>query len=169
MKQIKFLAIALLFAFVASNANAQKIAHVNMEAIVVEMPTYKVAMDSMQNIQRDVEGRLKKLEFNYQKAMKTYQDSAKLWSAAYRAIKQNELKTMEENYKAFYQMSTMDLDSVQQAVLGRLIKKVKKAAAEVAKEKGITYVLNYSEQAQLVLYYEESHDITAAVRKKLIP
>ncbi|MGB0430340.1 MAG: OmpH family outer membrane protein [Bacteroidia bacterium] len=168
MKQIKLLVVAV-FTIFTTNTFAQKIAHVNMETIVVDMPEYKVAMDSMKQEQVQVEGRLKKLEFTYQKSMKTYQDSAKLWSAAYRSIKQNELKTMEENYKAFYQMSSMNLDSMQQVVLGRLIKKVKKAATEVAKEKGITYVLNYSEQAQMVLYYEESHDITGAVRKKLIP
>ena len=166
MKRISFL-FSIVFILLAFQSSAQKIGHVNMETIIVDMPAYKVAMDSLQLEQKKIQVKLKKMESEYERAKKTYQDSAKLWSMPVRQIKQNDLTNIEANYKQFYQLSSMGLDSMQQLVLGRLVKKVKKAAQAVAKEKGITYVLNYSEQAQLVLYYEESHDLTALVRKKL--
>lgn len=166
MKRISYLVVVFV-GILASQTYAQKIGHVDLEKIVVDMPAYKSAMDSMQNAQKKVQITLKKMEAEYERAAKIYQDSAKLWSMAIRQIKQNDLANLKTNFEQYYQISSMGLDSTQQLVLGRLIKKVKKAAKEVAKEKGFSYVLNYSEQAQLVLYYEESHDITAAVRKKL--
>jgi outer membrane protein len=166
MKRISYLVVVFV-GLIASQTYAQKIGHVDLEKIVLDMPAYKNAMDSVKIESKKVEVKLKKMESEFERATRIYQDSAKLWSLGTRQIKQNELAYLEKSYKEYYQISSMGLDSVQQLAVGRIIKKVKKAAKEVAKEKGFSYVLNYSEQAQLVLYYEEGHDITAAVRKKL--
>lgn len=156
-----------IFAALMVTTNAQKIGHVDIEKIIVDMPSYKSAMDSLQKENQRMQKKLQAMEFQYTSAKRIYDDSSKFWDATMRQIKANELSTQQTNYQIVYQSATRDLDSLQGVVLNRLISKVKKATSKIAKQKGITYVLNYSEQAQLVLYYEESHDLTALVRKEI--
>lgn len=157
--------LTLFLAMLSSQSIAQKIGHVNLEAVVTAMPQYKLAMDSLQTEQKKITSKLQKMEAEYNRQKGIYTDSFKIWSMGERTIRQNKLAEMEASYQQFYEIEARRLDTVQQVVLARLIKKVQKATKAVAAEKGITYVLNYSEQ--IVLYYEESHDLTAAVRKKL--
>lgn len=164
MKQLTLLAILALCTF---GASAQKIGHVDMEAIIVEMPRYTVVMDSLKIETKKARMQLLKMNNSYQKKMKVYQDSANLWSSAMVAIKGKELTDLKTNIEYFGTQRSRELDSLQGLIVNRLIEKVKVAAQSVAKAKGFTYVFNYSEQAQLVLYYEESHDLTGDVKKKM--
>lgn len=165
--KIKSLIFTGIFSVILIASNAQKIGHVDIEKIILDMPNYKTAMDSLQKENKRMQKKLQAMEYGYTNAKRIYDDSAKFWDATMRQIRANELSTQQTNYQIVYQSATKDLDSLQGVVLNRLIGKVKKAAGTIAKQKGITYVLNYSEQAQLVLYYEESHDLTALVRKEL--
>ncbi|MBI3142487.1 MAG: OmpH family outer membrane protein [Bacteroidetes bacterium] len=164
MKHLPIL-LASLGVFLASNLYAQKIGHVNLEKVVTALPEYKISMDSLQQEQKKIETRLQKMEAEYNRAKTVYADSMKLWPIAIRTIKQNSLALMEANFQQYYDLEIKRLDTMQQVVLGRMIKRVQAATKVVAKEQGISYVLNYNEQ--IVLYYEESHDITAAVKTKL--
>jgi len=164
MKQLTLLATIALFAL---GANAQKIGHVDMEAIIVEMPEYKGYMDSLKTETKQARTQLLKMNNAYQKKLKVYQDSSEHWSLALRTIKGKELTDLKTNIEYFGSQRSRELDSLQGLFVEGLIEKVKVAAQSVAKSKGITYVLNYSQQAQLVLYYEESHDLTGDVKKKM--
>lgn len=164
MKQLTLLATIALLAF---SASAQKIGHVDMEAIIVEMPEYKGYMDSLKTETKRARGQLEKMNKTYQKKLKTYEDSASLWSSAIVVIKGNELTTLKTNMEYYGSTRSRELDSLQALFVEGLIERVKIAAQSVAKAKGFTYVLNYSQQAQLVLYYEESHDLTGDVKKKM--
>lgn len=164
MKRISIV-LTLLFALLVTHSFAQQIGHVNLELVVTSMPAYKLAMDSLQTEQKKITGKLQRMEAEYNKVKGIYTDSFKTWSIGERTIRQNKLAEMETSYKQFYELEARRLDTVQQIVLARLVKKVQKATKAVAAEKGITYVLNYSEQ--IVLYYDPSHDLTADVKKKL--
>ncbi|MFY0674740.1 MAG: OmpH family outer membrane protein [Bacteroidia bacterium] len=164
MRQIKLLALVLAITL-SSSAYAQKIGHVDLQSILLEMPDYKNGLDSLTKASERAEKELQKLQARYQKALQIYQDSSKQWSESKRYTKMIELQGQEQGIQAYGQIERLNLDSAQQTLLIKILDKVKAASSEVAKEKGYAYVLTYSQES--ILYYEEKNDLTAAVRKKL--
>jgi len=165
MKRLNLLAIFLFGSL--TMVSAQKVGHVNIEKIITEMPSYIKYMDSMKVVTKKEQGQLIKMQKNYQRLAKIYQDSSATWSDALKQIKLKELNDAKTNMEYFSAYRGRELDSLQGLFVNDLIEKVKDATQIVAKQKGMTYVLNYSEQTQLVLYYEETHDLTADVKKQL--
>ncbi|MBI1183080.1 hypothetical protein GC194_02320 [bacterium] len=157
--------LTLLLAMYSSATFAQKIGHVNLQKIINDMPQYKTAQDTLEIEQKKIQIKLQKMEAEYNRVKALYQDSAKYWSLAERTLQQTRLTNLEQNYQQYYQLASASLDTMQEKMLNRIFKKIKKATQTVAKEKGFSYVLNYTEQT--VLYYDPALDLTAEVRKKL--
>ena len=164
MKHIKLRALVFTIAL-SSSAYAQKIGHVDLQAILQDMPEYKTGFDSLTVEQERIEKKLQKMQAKYQRDLQIYQDSSKLWPESKRYIKMNEIKSQEQGIQLFTQIESLNLDSAQQKLLIKILDRVKEASAEVAKEKGYSYVLTYSQEA--ILFYEEKNDLTGDVRKKL--
>ena len=174
MKKIRTLMIALaLFIGATTAVTAQvKVAHIDVQKLLEEMPERK-----------SVEAQLKKLEQSYtndiQAAIKELQARAEKYQKEIAALteaqlkareteflkKQEDLQKMEENIRQSQQTAAQSLQKKQQELVEPLLKKVKTAIENVAKEKGLQYVLDSSTGSSVIVATGE--DLYSVVKKKL--
>jgi outer membrane protein len=163
MKQFKtFVFAAVLTMGMVQMANAQKVAHINFEEVVANMPeTLKLQAD------------LEKLGKTYGDEITTAQKALKAKIDKYTAEEisktaaQNEerIKEVQEDQgkiQQLQQVAQQELQQKEKAALDPIIKKAQEAIKAVAKEKGIAYVMDA--KALIVL---EGEDLLPAVKTSL--
>ena len=163
MKQCKTFAIAAVLTMgMVQMANAQKVAHINFEEVVANMPeTLKLQAD------------LEKLGKTYGEEITTAQKALKAKIDKYTAEEvsktaaQNEerIKEVQEDQgkiQQLQQVAQQELQQKEKAALDPIIKKAQEAIKAVAKEKSIVYVLDA--KALIVL---EGEDLLPAVKTSL--
>lgn len=164
MKQIKttFL-IAIIALGFTHFAQAQKVAHINLDEIVASMPEAKAMQAEME------------------KTGKTYESEIKLKSAALKAkydrfTAEEKSKTPEENQQRalevqkeqveiqkIQQVAQQELQKKQNELLAPIVKKAQDAIKAYAKANGIEYVLD----VRTLIYFEGGKDISDAIKAKL--
>ena len=143
------LAVALI-ALPALGAMAQqKFAHVNAQAIIVEMAEYKKAVSDIEAMQKNYQDELQRTqeEFN-----KKYQR------------RQKELQDMAQRQEQFQQEAGQSLQQAQQEAMNPIQEKVLKAVQEVANSEGYAYVFDVN---GIVAVGAQSVDITDKVKTKV--
>ena len=167
MKHLKTLLLSAIFIIgLGSVANAQKIAHINSDQLLAEMPETKALKAELERLQKtyrdDIEGMFKQLEAkvkkfeaegktqtqetNQQRALEVQQDRAKIGQAE---------QTMNQEMGKKYQEKTTPI-----------LQKAQNAIKAVAAEKGIVYVLDAAPGKGLIVF-DKGADIFAAVKAKL--
>ncbi len=168
MKHLKKLLLVAIFTVGFVNiANAQvKIAHINTDKLLAEMPQTKALKTELERLQKtyrdDIEAMFKKLEAkvkkyeaegktqtqetNQKRAIEVQQERAKIGQAE-RAMSQEMSKKYREKSEP-------------------ILKKAEDAIKAVAAEKGIVYVLDAAPGKGLIVY-DKGEDIYNAVKTKL--
>ena len=144
------------------NLNAQKLGHVNSQAIVQEMPDYESARQELEGYKNDL---TKELEM-YQKLIlefaQAYEDQKSGMSAESRQRKEADLMERQQNYeKKAYEAETK-LQQKEQELLQAIMIKVNTAVQDLAKDEGYSYIFE-----RTTLLHAGVDDISNKVRKKL--
>ena len=79
--------------------------------------------------------------------------------------KEEELTSLGTRIQNFQQQAQQSLEQQEQALIEPIVNKAKKAIEQVAKENGYTYIFDTS--AGSLLFWEESDNVLASVKKKL--
>jgi len=167
MKHFKTLLLVAIFTIgLGSVANAQKVAHINTDLLLSEMPETKALKAELEKLQKtyraDIEGMFKQLEakvkkyeaegqsqtqeVNQQRAIEVQQDRAKIGQAE---------QAMNQEMGKKYQEKTLPI-----------LEKAQNAIKAVAAEKGIIYVLDAAPGKGLIVF-DKGEDIYTAVKAKL--
>ena len=167
MKQIITLAI-LASAMIWSPAMAQKsnkFGHINSAELLGLMPERKAAAAKMDSITKDVEKQLQEMMTEYRGKQEKYTTEAPKLSELVKKDKEEELTSLGTRIQNFQQQAQQSLEQQEQALIEPIVNKAKKAIEQVAKENGYTYIFDTS--AGSLLFWEESDNVLASVKKKL--
>ena len=167
MKQFITLAI-LASAMIWNPAMAQKsnkFGHINSAELLGMMPERKAAAARMDSITKDVEKQLQEMMTEYRAKQEKYSSEAPKLSELVKKDKEEELTSLGTRIQNFQQQAQQSLEQQEQALIEPIVNKAKKAIEQVAKENGYTYVFDTS--AGSLLFWEESDNILASVKKKL--
>jgi outer membrane protein len=168
-RMIKYTLIPLLFLGFIGTAVAQapKIGYVNSVLLLQEIPEVKQANANLEALQKQLQ---KKGESMLQEFQKKYQDlqmkeqqgelSPKQLEEEARKLREEEVKIQQ-----FEQEMRGQLDEKQKTLLQPILDNVSAKIQEVAKENGFTYIIDDSQG--ILLYKDESMDVTAMVKAKL--
>lgn len=157
-----------LLCFVLPNAvKAQKIGHLNFQSIIQAMPEYKTASDEYELYKQSLEDELKAIEaeaMNINKKLDAEtkkpvpnQTRIKIWS--------QQIEAMQYEYQVMQQSIQDSLTSKMNELVAPIKKRVELAVAEIAKERGLSHVIDNS-YGQLI-YADEEYNLEAAVKLKL--
>ena len=147
MKNLKKIAVAL-FLFVAATSFAQaqsKVAHINVQALLSEMPEMKAADAELKKLQEtyraDIEDSMTELRNKYtlysnESASKTQEENEK------RAL---ELQGFEKSINEAQQAAQQELQKKQAELFAPISEKAKAAIEKVATAQGFDYVLDSSQ------------------------
>ncbi len=154
----------------AITANAQKIGHISAEDLLQTLPEYEQANIEMENFATELKKEFETFATMYQTKeanfMKKQKDCETNPDACDQALLEMEYKNVMESGKKLeemqYEMQTK-VQERQEYLLNKIVVKIKAAAAEVAKEKGLDYVLDSS-----TLIYAGGVNLNDAVKAKLL-
>ena len=174
MRNIRTLmvAIALFFGATTMLTAQVKIAHIDVQKLLEEMPERKSIEAQLKKLEQgytvDIQAAIKELEARADKYQK---EAAALTEAQLKAReteflkKSEEIQTMENNIRRSQQTAAQNLQKKQQELVEPLLKKVKTAIENIAKEKGLQYVLDSSAGSSVIVATGE--DLYGTVKKKL--
>lgn len=168
MKQITtFLFAAVVFFAASTFSNAQsKIAHIDSQALIGEMPATKAAQAEIEKLEKTYQTEIEGMITEYQNKIKRYDTEAATQTDDENAKRMQEVETMQRSIREYQGQAQEDLQKKQFELLKPIAEKVQAAIAKVAKAKGIEYVLQATPNNGIVLV-ADGYDLMADVKKEL--
>ena len=166
MKSIKILSV-LALVLLTLHLDAQKFGYTNSAAIMSEVPEVKQAESNLKAYQEQLtkQGQIKveALQAKYQELAR----KEKQGEIAPKALQEQseKLKTEEDDLAKLEQDMQGQLAQKREVLLQPILDKINKGIQDVAKEHGYSFIFDSS--AGMLLYADESSDVTALVRAKL--
>lgn len=160
------LALALTFCV---SAEAQKIGYVDSGSLLEAMPKVKEAESNLETLGKQLQAKGQKMMTDYQTKA---QDLQRRVQAGDIAPKDQDaqvamLKDDEAKIQQFDQDMQKQLSDKREALLAPILAEVKTAIQTVAKENGYTYIFDGSPGVGVLLYADESTNLTTLVKAKL--
>lgn len=166
MKKMKSLLVVIVLMIGATSfMNAQKIAHIDTQALIESMPETIAAQNELERIkktyQAEINSMLKELEtkaarFDAEAETKTDEENRK---------RVEEVQSAQQKIGEYRQNASMDLQKKEADLFSPLFEKAKKAIEKVAKEKGVQYVMDATPGSGLIV--ADGEDLLAAVKREL--
>lgn len=165
MKTVSKLLLILGIVAFSLNAEAQKFGHIDFAKLYAVMP----GLDSVQIKYKDYAEQLRKqigtMQTELENKYADYQANSATMSSIIKQTKEKEMSDLNERIQAFNTQAQQDLAAKESELTTPIIEKARKAVSDVAKEHNYAYIFNSAEG--LLLYAQESDDVTALVKKKL--
>ncbi len=160
---MKKLITIIALAFVAFAATAQKVGHVNAQALMLALPDYKAASDELERFAGDKKKELEMWFTAFQTAQKEFEEALPTLTEEIKQQRYEELMVKQQNIQAKEGEFQQEIALKEQKLVEPIMKKVREAVAKVAKEGGYSYVFDES----TLMYYAESESLDAKVKKEL--
>ena len=100
----------------------------------------------------------------YQKLLQEYQANEKTYTDLVRANKEQEIRSLGERIQNFRELADQQLQETYNKLMGEIMEKIQKAAQEVGKENGFTYIFTMN---ALLFAADNSEDVLPLMKKKL--
>jgi len=167
MKNVKKIVVALvLFVATTGFVNAQsKVAHINVQQLLSEMPEMLAAQAEIKKLQEtykaDLEGSITEMQNKYTQ----YQNEATSKTPEENEKRAVELQGYEKNIKEAEQQALQELQKKQQELFAPISEKAKKAIDKVAAALGYDYVIDASPGLGLIV--SKGKDLLPEVKQEL--
>ncbi len=162
----KFFLVVAFLAF-ANNTFAQKplkLAYIDMQELITSMPERDSAMAKLQKVQKQLQDEMELLNVERNKKYEDYLANNKNWTDLVRQSREQEIQAMNQKIEAFRESAMDNMQQEEAKLMQPILEKANKAIETVAKEQGITYVLNI----QAVHYKSpDAQDILSSVKQQL--
>ena len=163
MKKVLVIVVSLL---ASSFASADfKVAYVDMQKAIEKSAIGKKAKDEMK---KEAEKRNKELEKKKADVDKMREDIEKKRSVLAEEAFNKRAQELQEEMQKFNQTAAKaqaDLQKKEAELLEPIVKKIKAVIEKIAKDKGVSMVLQSNPNAQIVLYASDETDLTDEVVK----
>lgn len=159
--------IALIISFVSTGLYAQKFGYLNSQALLAELPEVKQADANLQALQTQLEKKGQQMVQELETKYKDLQRREQTGEISPKSLEEEarKLKEQEGELGKYEQDVQKQLMAKRQEILQPLIDKVNNAIKQIAQEGQYTYIFDSS--AGMLLYAQETLDVTANVKAKL--
>ncbi|MGB3798532.1 MAG: OmpH family outer membrane protein [Lewinella sp.] len=165
MKFFKFTFVALMLLVATATVSAQKFGYVNSAELLSELPATKAAESNLEALQKQLQkqgqGMVETFQTDYQTLQRAAQEGT--LSPKQQQEEAAKLQAREEEIANFEQKMMADLQKKRQTLLTPIYDSINTAIKEVAEENGFQFIFD----EQVLLYGQDSQDVTAMVRAKL--
>ena len=168
MKKFSYVML-LLIAFVIPSSAQMKIAYINSEAIMQQLPEAQDAQKQLDGMSTDWQTELTKMQTDLQHRFEDYDKKKLVMSDKRRAEIEKELQDLERkmvDYRTAKFGANGELFSKQNELMKPVQDKLFKAVKDIADEGGYDYVFDKS-STTLLMYSNEKNDLTSKVLAKL--
>lgn len=142
MKHLKSLAIVVVLFMSAQSFAQTKIAHIDVQALMTNMPQMKTAQGQLEKVKEQYDATYNSMVTEYQTKLKKYEQEAPTVGEAVNGTRSQEMQDMGKRIQTYQQTATKELEQKEMDLLKPILEKAQAAIAKVAKAKGFTYVLD---------------------------
>jgi len=167
MRNVKRIAVALvLFVAATGFVNAQnKIAHINVQQLLSEMPEMKAAQAELNKLQQSYRADIQSSMTELQNKYTQYQNEASSMTKEENDRRAEELQVVNENIQQAEQAAMQDMQKKQQELFAPISEKAKTAIEKVAAAQGFDYVVDASPGGSVIV--AKGKDLLAEVKQEL--
>ncbi|MCC1483779.1 OmpH family outer membrane protein [Winogradskyella immobilis] len=164
MKHLKTLLLATTLFFGATSlSNAQgKVAHINLQEVIVAMPEYDAAKAEVDKAGKTYQAEVDEFIKELQTKAKQYQDESAAQTNEENAKRSQEIEGMQQSIGQYQQQAQQKLQKLEFDLIKPIREKAQAAVEKISKAQGYEYVLELS-----TLVVANGKDITADVKKEL--
>ncbi|MCC6251094.1 MAG: OmpH family outer membrane protein [Bacteroidia bacterium] len=164
MKKLFVILSIAVMAF-SEGAMAQKVAHININDLLLLMPERKKAETDIQEYAKSLDSQMRTMNAEYENKVQDYTAKESIMTEPVKLDKQKEISDLEDRIRNFQNSAQESLQKKQNELLEPMLNKAKKSIEEVAKENGYKMVIDNSQG--ILLYSEPGDDILNLVKKKM--
>ncbi|HHH50274.1 MAG TPA: OmpH family outer membrane protein [Saprospiraceae bacterium] len=166
-KIIKIGMLLVAMITITSTIQAQKFGYVNSQAILAEMAEVKQARAKLEALGKQLEKKGQQMVTAFQTDYQALADKEKKGILSPKQLQEeaNKLKEREAKIGQYQQDMQRQLAEKEQTELKPILDKVNNAIKAVAKEDGYQFIFDSS--TNVILFADESSDVTAKVKAKL--
>jgi outer membrane protein len=171
LKKIILIAAMVVLVASISTAQAAKIAYVNSETILRELPEAQQVKKELETTIKGWQDELERMSKELQDGLEDYQKKQALLDPKVKADKEKTLQDLQQrareyNYKMFDQRDG-EAVKLREKKFAPIQERVMKSIEKVAKEDGFNYVFDKLEAATNLLYADSKFDLTYKVIDQL--
>ena len=168
MKKFYVLCLLIIIAFSEAFVNAQnlKFGHLNMQSVLVAMPEYTSALDSLRKINEKYALQEETLQVEFNKKYNDLTENQMGMDSLILQSKIAELQSMQQNLENFQQLASEKLQKLQNDLLAGIMKKLEGVVKEIGQELDLIYVFDMSSKNPIYAS-DKSIDIYPMVKDKL--
>lgn len=166
MKKFVQLALMAVLVFAATTTvSAQKFGYVNSTAILADMPEVKAADSNLEGLQTQLQKKGQDMVKTFQADLQVLQQQAAEGTLSPKAQEEEagKMEARRNEIQAFESKMMEDLQEKRAELYEPILQKVNDAIKAVAEENEYTFIFDQ----QVLLYGQESQDVSALVRAKL--
>lgn len=164
MKKLSVLFAAVMMLLTVGVAKAQKVASLDVAAVLNAMPEKKKADDQLMALSNSKKAELDKQMQSAQTLLKKYSEEAPKQTQQVNETRNAELQKLQQNIEQMSLAAQKDLAEKTDAAYAPIEKKFNDAVARAAKANGWDFVFDSNSNG---LIYKSGPDATSAVRKEL--
>ncbi len=164
MKNIKSILIAIVL-ITSSFIGQAQVAHINSEELVAAMPDTKSMQEQLKSLGQNFDTEYKAQAQSLQAKLQKYQTEAATKTNEENEKRQQEVGEIQQKLQMYLRQAQEELQKKEMDLLKPIIEKAQKAIQDVAKEKGIKYVLDSTPGKGLIVF--DGEDLMPAVKAKL--
>jgi len=159
--------LALVAMTSAPSLGQSLVGHLNVDSLLVEMPSYKQVMTDLQTEQAKFEAEAQEMQSELEKGAQTLQANAGTWTELRQRQEQNRLQEMYNAIQEYMQSAQQQLQALEIEKITPVLEELQSAIDSVAAEKKVAYVLDASQSKGMVIYSKGGLNLMSAVREKL--
>jgi outer membrane protein len=167
MRTLKTIVIALVLSFglMATTNGQSKIAHINSQEFVQNLPSYQSVMTELDQREKTYRKEIDDLLKEAQKTNERYQREAATKTEEENQKRAMELQEMQQSIMEYRQTASEDLQKKQEELMRPVLERARQVIQDVAREKGYDYVLDSSLGAGVLMAdgYNLMDDAKAAI------
>ena len=158
-----FVAFALMMAF--NTAQAQTVAHIDSEQLLMAMPETKAMETELKKVQQTYADEYNAQATALQAKLQKYDTEAPTQTDAKNEERRVEVEGLKQKIQKYAQTADQEIQKKRFDLLKPIVEKAQKAVSDVATEKGMKYVLDSSPGKGLIVF--EGEDLLPTVKTKL--
>jgi outer membrane protein len=156
----------LLLASPAVNAQSSKFGYLSTSQLLQIMPEGSAADNQLRLEIQNLEKELETLNAEYRNKVQKYLEEQETLSNSVRQLRERELTELQNRIQEFQAGAQEDLQQKRAELLQPIFAKIESVIAEVARERGYTFVFDLDINS--ILYFsDETEDILPFIKEKL--
>lgn len=160
MSKKVFLLMILGIFFAPALLSQVKIAYVNSEQIIAQLPEAQEAQKILEEMQKVTIDSLQLMEKDYQTKIADYQAQESMMTEDAKKKRQQDLGDLQNKYQQFRQKKTDELQKKRDELMRPIMEKIQTAIDQLAKDEGLNFIFDKTASIPVVLYGSAEYNLT---------